>query len=350
MSFFKKVLRGADKIYDAKTDAEFALFHDRSFEQAEQLAESGEAHRAVITGIRGRFNDTTELVFRLEWNDGAPRVAAVLFDGAAPATLRLGSSVLVATDGDLAVLKTGAMASAPAAAKAPGRKHGRVPGLGVDDQAQDMRVLGQLKNWTPERGTVESWTRTSMLGMETDNWDIVVKRADGSLATIKRVGVPTYTRWFVFPGAELPIVVDPKDAAKAQVDWPKLAVERSGGTWQDEPPAGSIAADRLAPPASPPPEVTSIGGEIDLALSASSAEAIEGVTVERWALIEAALIADRIAPQDYDAFAAAQYGVAAGRWMAIAKAWNDRMRGDWRVGAAFGEAFEAAQRDLKQKR
>jgi hypothetical protein len=350
MGFLDKLLRGADKIHDAKMDAEDAIFRDRSFERAEHLAESGASHAAVITGIHGRYNDTTELVFRLEWNDGEPRAAAVLFGGNAPVTLRLGCAVLVATDGDSAVLDPAAMASAPTATTAPGRKHRRVPEPGIDDEAQDMRVLKQLKKWAPERGTVESWTRASVFGMQSDNWDIVLRRADGSSANVKRVEVPTYARWFVHPGAEVPIVVDPGDSTRAQVDWPKLAVERSGGSWQDEPPPGSIAADYLASPTGPAAEVTSIGGEVDLTVPDSSAEAVEGVTIEQLARVEAALGTARVPPKGYDDYATAEFGFPAGRYTEIVKLWNERMKGDWRLGAAFGEAVSATRRDMKKKR
>lgn len=39
-----------------------------------------------------------------------------------------------------------------------------------------------------------------------------------------------------------------------------------------------------------------------------------------------------------------------GRWTEIVVAWNERMRGDWKVGAAYGEAVEAAQQRLKQEK
>jgi hypothetical protein len=350
MGLFDKLLRGADAIHDAKMDAEFAIFRDRSFERAEKLAESGEANTALITGIRGRYNDTTQLVFRLEWNDGEPRAGAILFGGNAPPTLRLGCAVLVATDGDVVVLDPAAMEGAPAAATEPGRKHRSVPEPGVDDQAQDMRTLKQLKKWTPERGVVESWTRASALGMPSNNWDIVVRRSGGTSATIKRVEVPTYVRWFVHPGAEIPIVVDPGDLTRAQGDWPRLALERSGGSWQDAPPPGSIAADHETAPAQPVIQGTTMDGDLDLTVSKESADAIEGVTIERWALIEASLSKARIKPAEYDAYAATEFGVPVGRWTPITKAWNDRMKGDWRIGAAFGEAYAAAEKDLKKKR
>lgn len=351
MGLFDKLLRGADRIHDAKTDAEHAIFRDRSFEKAERLAESGESHAAVITGIRGRYNDSTsEVTFRLEWDDGRPRVAAVLFKSGAPDGLRLGCEVLVVTDGSSTVLDTVAMGTAPAVGVLPGRVEGRVPEPGVDDRAQDLRVLNQLKRWAPERGVIETWTRRRMLGLPTDSWNIVIRRADGSSATVSGVEVPTYARWFVRPSAEVPIVVDPDDASKAQLDWPTLAVERSGGGWHDEPPTGSIAADLPAPPSGAVSEGSSMAAEVDLTVSETSAEAIEGVTIERWARIEAALTQARVTPADYDSFAETEFGVAPGRWTVIAKAWNERMRGDWRVGAAFGEAFEAAQRDLKKKR
>jgi hypothetical protein len=80
----------------------------------------------------------------------------------------------------------------------------------------------------------------------------------------------------------------------------------------------------------------------DLSMSPASAEAIEGVTVERCAAIEAALAKRRVAPKEHDEVAARDYGVPAGRWSAIQAAWQARIRSDWRVGVAYGQAYSDA--------
>ena len=245
MGLFDKLLGGADKVHDLKTDAEFALFRDRRYDASERLAAKGDPGVAIVTGIRGRFNDdTTDYVYRLEWNDGEDREGSVHFGYAAPPSLRVGSEVRVRTDGGSIVLDPDAMAAVPTAPDNPGRKKRGAPDIGVDDKALDMRVLRKLKKWTPDRATIVSWEQTSTLGMLTDNWNVVVTRADGTTASESRDNIPAYARWYVHPGSEVPVVVDPKDPTKIQIDWPQLAEERAGGSWEDAPPDGSIAAAR----------------------------------------------------------------------------------------------------------
>lgn len=56
-------------------------------------------------------------------------------------------------------------------------------------------------------------------------------------------GIPLYAAWLAAPGAEVPVGVDPKDPAKAVVDWAAAANEpRSPGQLDDPPPDGSAAA------------------------------------------------------------------------------------------------------------
>jgi hypothetical protein len=246
VGLFDKLLRGADKAYDVKADVEFGLFRDRRYDAAERLAAGGDPGTAIVTGIRGRFNgDTTELVYRLEWQDGT---GAVLYGAGAPVALRIGSSVLIRADGGAAVLDADRMAGVPTAPRDPGRKKRKVPDVGVDDQAVDMRVLRRLKKWAPERATVAAWQQGTVLGMPADNWAITLTRADGTQAVSGRDNIPPYARWFVHPGSDVPVTVDPGDPTKAQVDWPLLAEERAGGSWDDAPPEGSVAAAVLDGP------------------------------------------------------------------------------------------------------
>ncbi len=134
-----------------------------------------------------------------------------------------------------------------------------------------------------------------------------------------------------------------------QVNWPLLAEERAGGRWDDPVPEGSIAASLLSG-AEAPELMATMGGEIDSTPAADEANAIEGVTLEMRAAVEAGLIHDRVPPDGYDAYATEHFGVPAGRWTAIAAAWRARQRLDWKVGAAFGEAFETAEKARKRKK
>jgi hypothetical protein len=346
MGILGRLLKGADAIDQAKTDLEFAVFRDRRFERAEALAASGLRNEAVVTGIKRRTSDgTTDTDVRLEWYAPESRAAGIHYGDSMPLVVRLGSTVAIRFDGDAAVLDPVAMAGTPGAPADAGRRSRKTPDQGIDDMALDSRVQSRLKKWTPATGVVESFERVTAFGMAMDNWHILVRRPDGAIAKVNRDHVPSYARWFVAPGAEVPIVVDPKDASRAQIDWPALAEQRAGvgGRWQDPPPEGSIAEALLIQMVEPEP-VAATGDGFDLTMSPESAAAIEGITVERCAAIEAALTARRLPTDQHDAVAASDFGVAPGRWTAIKGAWQERILSDWRVGAAYGQAYADAQR------
>jgi hypothetical protein len=354
MGLLKKLLQGADKAVETKDALEHKVFRDRRFDRAEKLAASGDANTAVVTGIRRRLNDsTTETGIRLEWFGPEPRVGAIHYGADVPLLIRLGSTIAIKADGDSAVVDPAAMAEVPGAPRDAGRRARKVPEQGVDDMALDARVLSRIGKWAPQDATVESFEQATVMGMLAENWNIAVTCADGTRATVSKDNVPPYARWYVAPGAIVPIVTDPKDPGRAQVDWPELAERAAvaGGTWQERPPEDSIAASLLlAAPGAEQQSAASIGEGADATPTADSAEAIEGITVERCAYVEAALSLAGVPTAEYDGYAAANLGVPAGRWGAIRAEWESRQRSDWRIGAAYGEAYEAAQKDLKEKR
>ena len=349
MGFLDRLIGAANKVDDVKTDHEFQVFHDRSFERAEDVMAAGTAIEGRITGIQGRLDDSeTDLRYRVEWSDPEPRAAGVRYGTSPQAALRLGSTVPLRVDGDRAVVDAAATAGAPVPVAGPGRMTRGVPDAGVIDSSLNSMVLSRLKKWPADTGTVVSLSRNEVAGMRTQNWDITVSRSDGTQALVKRDFVPAYVRFLVHPGATLPLVVDPKDPGRAQVDWPGLALANSGGSWRDHPPEGSVAALDLMPPQEV--EVSRTAGDpVDLTVPAESAATVEGVSLEQWALVEAALIKDRVPPGQYDAYATERYGVPAGRWTAVRQQWERRRDADWRVGAAFGEAFEVARKELKKR-
>lgn len=245
MGLLDRLIGAANRAEQAKTSAELHVFRDRRFERAEELAAAGRPDEAVVTGIRRRLNDgTTETQVRLEWHAPEPRVGALRFGDDLAPVLRLGATVRVRTDGDTVALDIDAMTTRLAGWIDPGRRSRKVPEQGIDDRALDARVLSRLRKWPAETAVVVSIEQARALGMPSQDWDVVVRRADGAHATIRRDHVPPYVRWFVRPGAELPVVIDPKDATRAQGDWPRLAEECAvaGGRWTDPPPDGSVAA------------------------------------------------------------------------------------------------------------
>jgi hypothetical protein len=354
MGFLSRIMGGLDKVDDAKTDLELAVFRDRRFARADALAASGDPNEAVVTGIHRRFQGESGTVtkVRLEWYDPQPRVGGIMFGDELPLTVRLGSTVAIRSDGDGVALDYAAMRSTAAAREAAQRTIGSAPDQGIDDTALDARVLKALKTWLPEDATVESWERVTVMGMLSLNWNLRVRRADGTTATVPKDNVPPYARWFVARGASLPIRVDPKDATRAKVDWPELAERMAvdGGRWQDQPVPGSIA-EQLLLTAGTPSESMTVGApaELDLTPDAGSSDAIEGVTLEKWAHVEAGLTQARVNPAEHDAYATQHHGIPTGRWTSIKRQWEARQLSDWKVGAAFGEAYSAAQKELKKR-
>lgn len=359
MGFLDRVIGAVNKADEKAFDLEHQLTMDRRYGQAERLAAEGVRDEAVVTGIHRKLNDgTTQTSVRLEWLAPEPSTAGILLGSDQIAAIRLGATVAIRTEDGQAVLDWEAMRSALGLTGTPGqRRSRRAPDQGIEDSSLDTRVLSRLKKWTPGTGTVQSIEQSRTLGMLTENWTIGLTRADGPPVTVSNDHVPSYARWYVAAGAGLPIVVDPKDATRAQVDWARLAEERAvdGGRWQDRPPPGSIAAglhDLPQEAVAEQPSSASFGGQPDPApASADPAIApIEGVDLDTWAHIQVALTHARIPPAAYDDHATEHHGVPVGRWTAIDAAWNARVRSDWKIGAKFGEAYEAAEKELKRQR
>ena len=87
----------------------------------------------------------------------------------------------------------------------------------------------------------------------------------------------------------------------------------AGGTWQDRPPEGSIAASLLIAATAPKRRRPRRSGRRRRDPYRGASEAIEGVTVERCAYIEAALGPAGVPPAEYDALRLRELGAPAGR-------------------------------------
>lgn len=358
MGFLDRVIGAVNKADEKATDLEHKLTVDRRYGQAERLTAEGRQDEAVITGIQRKLNDgTAQTSVRLEWRAPEPTTAGVLLSSEPITAVRLGATLAIRADRGEAVVDWETMSSSLGLADIPGQRRSRkAPDEGLVDTSLDMRVLSRLKKWTPGTGTVQSIEQSRTMGMLTENWTIVLTRADGSSVTVGNDHVPSYVRWYVRPGAELPIVVDPKDATRGQVDWPRLAEERAaaGGRWQDTPPEGTIAADLQHPSDESRAEQAtglSFGVEQEVwpAPDDPGLSPIEGVDLETWAHVQVAIAQARTPPGEHDDYATEHHGIPAGRWSAIDAAWNARVRADWKIGAKFGEAYEAAEKELKRK-
>jgi hypothetical protein len=162
------------------------------------------------------------------------------------ARLRLGVEVLVRhSEADAIVLDWPAMCALWDVTGEPAQKRRRKPPRnGVTDKAVDWADQRRLKKWTPRRATITALSRCDGVMGPTLNFDVALRLDDGAQAVAAKTEIPFYAAWLAAPGAGVPIAVDPKDAARAVVDWAAAANEpdRSPGRLDDPPPHGSAAS------------------------------------------------------------------------------------------------------------
>jgi hypothetical protein len=250
MGLLDRLISAINRTDRAVSDVGYKLVLDRRYGQAARLAEEGRRDEGILTGIKQRYEDSvTNTIVRVSWLGPDERAVGILLGTGRRHGLRLGATVAIRVEDGRAVLDWARMCEVWGPQPEPGQRRTRfVPDDGVDDQAQDMRVLKRVKTWTPQRGVVETFERRMALGMLTDNYDISVHTAAGAPALVSKNEIPFYAAWFVQPGADVPLVIDPKEPGRAQIDWPALAHEHAvvGGRWQDRPPAGSVADAALS--------------------------------------------------------------------------------------------------------
>jgi hypothetical protein len=224
---------------------------DPAFKRADAALEMGGAAVATVVGIERKLDDGTVTRFvavSVPTASGAFTGGVQVMHGPAHvlARLRLGGEVLVRhSDGDQLVLDWPAMCAIWGAADEPGQKRRRKPpGNGVTDKAVDGADQRRLKKWTPRRATITALSRRDGVMGPTLNFDVVLRLDDGAQAVAGNTEIPFYAAWLAAPGAEVPVAVDPKDPAKAVVDWAGAANEpgRTPGRLDDPPPDGSAAA------------------------------------------------------------------------------------------------------------
>jgi hypothetical protein len=223
---------------------------DPAFKRADRALEKGAAAGATVVGIEQKLDDgtTTRFVAVAVPTANGTRTGGVQVH-APPhvlARLRLGVEVLVRhSDGDAVVLDWPAMCGRWGVADEPGQKRRRKPPAeGVLDKAVGSGDQRRLKKWTPRRATITNLSRRDGMMGPTLNFDVALRLDDGADAVAGNTEIPFYAAWLAAPGAELPVAVDPKDPAKAVVDWAAAAndPQRSPGRLDDPPPDGSAAA------------------------------------------------------------------------------------------------------------
>lgn len=224
---------------------------DPGFKRADRALEMGAAAGATVVGIEQKLDDgtvTRSVAVAVPTASGMHTGGVQVMHGPAHvlARLRLGVEVLVRHgDGDAVVLDWPAMCALWGVTDEPAQKRRRKqPGNGVTDKAVDWADQRRLKKWTPRRATITALSRRNGVMGPTLNFDVALRLDDGAQAVAENTEIPFYAAWLAAPGAEVPVVVDPKDPAKAVVDWAAAANEpsRSPGRLDDHPPDGSAAS------------------------------------------------------------------------------------------------------------
>ncbi len=218
-----------------------------------------------------------------------------------------------------------------------------VPAAGIVDE--EDRLTGNRKKGGPATVTIEAIERRSVmfgLGSAIDvRAGIVTASGQSYVADIKNVSVAFYATHLCVVGATLPGWVRDNKPDKVAIDWPAAAQANPG---VGVPPVEELRRDRTQV------ETASMGAQIDVRAevdNAANTTLIEGVSLETLAAIEVGTVKDRVPPKDYDDYAI-RYGLAPGQYTAATAALQQRMRsGDWKVGAAYGEAVTAARKRAK---
>ncbi len=215
----------------------------------------------------------------------------------------------------------------------------KAPATGLSGGA-DVRDSGSEK-WPLVLGTIVSWEKATKLGITTSKRNITVRLPDGTLATTKASRIPAHVHFYVVPGAEIPVGLNPKNPGEAAIDWITLAHRRAeageAGHSTDAVPAGSLAAESAGPGGVGLSTSMGVTTVLDESAPIDIPDDIEGLTFERYVKIDSYLTMFRVDKADHDRFATVEFGVAPGRYSAIAEQWQQRMRSDTRLYEILAE-------------
>lgn len=165
---------------------------------------------------------------------------------------------------------------------------------------------------------------------------------------LKNVKVPHYATHLCQDGKVLLAWVRIDRLDRVTIDWPAAAMAEPG---VGQPPADVLSGigSVLQPAAGSTPSgsaqsVAAVTDDRPIAADVHPSHTpIDGVSFQTWVDVEAGLIRDRVHPSDYDSYAQ-KHGVPAGAWAGAVAGWQRRINSDWRLGAAFGEAIDAARK------
>lgn len=265
MGFLDRLIDGVNRV--AEPVQNVLTPTDPRLSRGARLERDGARAEGVIVGIaRSVKGEAIHTVFAVEVA-ATPTTSAVRFGTEVTSTphlhrLRLGLAVPVRVDGDSGVIDWPILAATWGLTDGePGQRPQRTaPADGLREGALTGPVLRALERGRRTMATIVALDRVTVLGMPTINWDVTLRLEDGTTLTCPEDKVPPYAWWSAFPGAEVPVGIDPKDPTRAAVEWPAVAlIARTEPVGiHDVPPAGSIAEEVMRPPA-PAPAASSMG-------------------------------------------------------------------------------------------
>jgi hypothetical protein len=161
-------------------------------------------------------------------------------------------------------------------------------------------------------------------------------------AEIKGLAIPFYASHLVAVGLVAPGYVTLKRLDRPIIDW---AAAASADPGVGRPPARSRPIEPVEAAGIDPGHEDMTGASVRASIDRAAADGLVhgGIDLVTYVAVEVGLQRDRVDPAEHDAYAAGK-GVPPGRWAAASAAWQAAMRADWKVGAAFGEAFEAERK------
>lgn len=170
---------------------------------------------------------------------------------------------------------------------------------------------------------------------------VVLPGTEPYQAEITGLAVPFYASHLAAVGVQAPGFVARKRLDRPAIDWAAAAnadpgVGRPPARPRRTEPVEAMGAGHEGM------DETTVRASIDEAGAAGPVHG--GLTLATYAAIEAGLQRDRVKPADHDAYAVGKGMPADTTWAAASAAWQAAIRTDWRLGAAFGEAFEAERK------
>jgi hypothetical protein len=225
----------------------------------------------------------------------------------------------------------------------------KAPAAGIED-----KIAGPPRGgWTRgETEILDLGSRSAMLGLATVA-QAKVRFSDGTEALVDKYVVPFYASHLGAVGDKLPALQHPRDAQKIRIDWPAAAlavpgvgIAALGGGIVNTAESGSVMGAGTGPTLPGfgkkglldrmQDKVASTTGNM-MGYDMNAGPAAEDPV--SWETFIAATVAIRDDPATPADEVAQRHGIPAGEWAAVNKRWMGRIMGDWKLGAAYGQAL-----------